>query len=194
MLDSPFEAIAAAWDAAAPRLQAYHPVMPGSPAFECRPRVCTARCCHAFSVSLGDREVERFSRSQALPRAAFLELDEDGEPIALPMVQPYLLARANGHCAMLRDDLGCGAYDGRPNACRLYPHFVVFWDSAAERVLMTPNHRVLAAIEVLPREAGGLVPLLLGHAECPGFTGLPMSEDSWLELARSVCRLQYLDT
>jgi len=36
-----------------------------------------------------------------------------------------------------------------------------------------------------------LVPLLLGHIECPGFTGPPISEPQWRALFDSTCQLQY---
>lgn len=183
--------MADAWQAAAERFQAYRLVLPGTPSFVCQPETCTAHCCHAFSVSLGDRERARMAAVEGLAPAEFLELDEDGEPLALPMLQPYLLARTDGHCKMLRPDLRCGAYEGRPNACRLYPHFVVFWDPAENRALTARSPRVQAAIEALPAPSGGLVPLLLGHIECPGFTGPPVTEEEWLALASGVCRLQY---
>ena len=110
----------AAWAAARPRFEAYDLVLPGSPRFVCQPTVCTAYCCHAYSVSLGDAEAERMRRFEGLERVDFLELDEDRQPIELPMVQPYLLVRQDNHCKMLGADLRCTTYNGRPNACRLY--------------------------------------------------------------------------
>ena len=37
----------------------------------------------------------------------------------------------------------------------------------------------------------GLVPLLLGHVECPGFTGEPIGDVEWNRLFRETYQLQY---
>jgi Fe-S-cluster containining protein len=121
--------------------------MPGSPRFICQPEVCTAYCCHAYSVSLGDAEVARFRHFEGLEPVEFLELDEDSKPIMLPMAEPYLLARQDNHCKMLSPELGCSAYHGRPNACRLYPHFVVFWDTVEHRAVTIPTDETAAAFD-----------------------------------------------
>lgn len=188
-----FETMREAWASVAPRFQAYDLIVPGSPGFICQPAVCTAYCCHAYSVSLSEADVERMRRFESLEPVQFLELDEDGTPVTLPMAQPYLLARREGHCKMLNRELGCGAYDGRPNACRLYPHFVVFWDAEAGRARTSPSKRVSAAFEAAKK--GGIygpVPLLLGHSECPGFTGPPISDAEWWPLFERTYQLQYL--
>jgi Fe-S-cluster containining protein len=180
------------WAAAAPRFQAYRLVAPGTPSFICQPAACTAHCCHAFSVSLGEPEVERLGRFHALERVDFLELDEERRPVELPMLQPYLLARADNHCKLLTGELGCGAYEGRPNACRLYPHFVVFWDTSGDRALTFPGERTAAAYRAFAEDhESAIVPLLLGHIECPGFTGPPLSEDSWRAIFEQTYHLQY---
>lgn len=187
-----FEAMRAAWQSAASRFQAYQLVMPGSPAFVCQPKVCTAYCCHAYSVSMSEADVARFSRFESLEPVQFLELDEDRTPVTLPMAQPYLLARDDGHCKQLTAELGCGAYDGRPNACRLYPHFVVFWDAEAERARTTPSKRAEAAFAAAIKGSRyGLTPLLLGHSECPGFTGEPLPDAEWWRIFRATYQLQY---
>lgn len=188
-----FDAMRSAWEAVSPRFQAYQLILPGSPAFICQPAVCTAYCCHAYSVSLSDADVERMRRFESLEPVEFLELDEDRTPVTLPMAQPYLLARSDGHCKMLTTELGCGTYEGRPNACRLYPHFVVFWDAEAERARTNPSKRVAAAFEAaMKRGMYGPIPLLLGHSECPGFTGEPLSETDWWPLFERTYQLQYL--
>lgn len=187
-----FDAMRKAWGQAASRFQAYQLLTPGSARFVCQPKECTAFCCHAYSVNLGEVEVERFQRLEGIEIIDFLEVDEEGKPIILPMAQPYLLAREDGHCKMLGPDLGCTTYDGRPNACRLYPHFVVFWDAEAERARTTPSKRAAAAFEAAARgNVYGLVPLLLGHVECPGFTGEPLGESDWAALFRQTYQLQY---
>lgn len=182
----------AAWRDAASRFEAYQLVLPGSPAFICQPQACTAYCCHAYSVNLGDAEAERFKRLEGLELVDFLELDEDGAPITLPMAQPYLLQRREGHCKFLGEHLGCTTYDGRPNACRLYPHFVVFWDLEARRPKTTPSKRAAASFQAAAiGNVFGLVPLLLGHVECPGFTGEPIGDVEWNRLFRETYQLQY---
>ena len=192
MPEALFAAMERAWSEAAPRFEAYQLVLPGRPSFICQPLVCTAYCCHAYSVSLGEAEVARFSRFQELEPVEFLELDVDGTPVTLPMAQPYLLARSENHCKMLSPELGCSAYEGRPNACRLYPHFVVFWDHQKQSARTVPSRAVGAAFEAAARgNVPRLVPLLLGHTECPGFTGAPLQPTEWAELFARTYQLQY---
>ena len=184
----------AAWESAASRFEAYRLVVAGSPRFICQPRVCTAYCCHAYSVSLAEADVARMRRFEDLEPVQFLERDEDGTPVVLPMAQPYLLAREDNHCKMLTPELGCGAYNGRPNACRLYPHFVVFWDVETGRALTTPSKRCAASFEAARKgNLYGPVPLLLGHSECPGFTGEPLATDDWDQIFASTYQLQYTE-
>jgi Fe-S-cluster containining protein len=121
----------------------------------------------------------------------FVELD-DGVPITLPMAQPYLLARREGKCQFLGAELGCTAYSGRPNACRLYPHFVVFWDEAGRRPMFGEHEGLEGAVaEAVAGRQGEPLPLLLGHSECPGFTGPPIGEDAWREILRTTYQLQF---
>lgn len=186
--------MAGAWEVAAGRFEAYRLVVPGSPAFVCQPQVCTAYCCHAYSVSMSEADVARMRRLEGLEPVEFLERDEDGTPVTLPMAQPYLLAREQNRCKMLAKDLRCGAYEGRPNACRLYPHFVAFWDVDARRALTTPSKRCAAAFDAARRgNLFGPVPLLLGHSECPGFTGDPIATDEWFALFGRTYQLQYAE-
>jgi Fe-S-cluster containining protein len=181
-----------AWARVSARFEAYRLVMPGSPRFICQPEVCTAYCCHAYSVSLGDAEVARFRHFEGLEPVEFLELDEDSKPIMLPMAEPYVLARQDNHCKMLSPELGCSAYHGRPNACRLYPHFVVFWDTVEHRAVTIPTDETAAAFDwARDGHPPPLLPMLLGHAECPGFTGEPLSEEDWRDLFESTYQLQY---
>ncbi len=134
-------------------------------------------------------------QASALPPVAFLE-SEHGAPIHLPLAQPFLLKRSNNHCALLRDDLACGQYEGRPNACRLYPHFVLFIDPSTRRPLHADLDVMTASFEATlagatPTADARCVPLLLRHIECPGFTGPPMSTEDWRSLFAETFRLQY---
>ena len=180
------------WETVLHRFGAYTLAQPGCPAFICQPQVCNAHCCRAFSVNLGEHEVGRMQRVSGREPIAFLE-SEGGEPITLPMAQPYLLKRAANHCAQLAPGLSCGEYEGRPNACRLYPHFIIFVDECSGRPVSgeVPGmgrsvERLLAGASLEP-----YVPLLVRHVECPGFTGPPMSEPAWLALFAETSRLQF---
>lgn len=185
------EQVASAWQLVRERFGAYSLVMPGTPSFVCQPEACDAHCCRAFSVTMGDSEAGRLARETGMARIQFLEI-EDGEPIALPLAQPFLLARDDGHCRFLGPALACTVYPGRPNACRLYPHFVVYIDPVAGRVTTPSPGEALRAVEaLLAGEALSPVPLLLGHVECPGFTGEALSDSAWRELLRATCQLQY---
>jgi Fe-S-cluster containining protein len=181
-----------AWAAIAERFTAYELVVPGSATFICQAQACAAHCCKVFSVALGDREVTRMTAASGRQPLAFLEL-EGGEPITLPLLQPYLLARKDGSCVLLGADLLCGEYEGRPDACRLYPHFVLFVDETTGRPVHGDPDRMAQAVAAAldGSEAMPLVPLLLRHLECPGFTGPPLAEPAWRGLLGETYRLQY---
>jgi Fe-S-cluster containining protein len=180
------------WTGVAQRFSGYQLVLPGSEQFICRAEHCGAQCCRAFSVNLGQADAERFAQASGLQLAEFLEC-EDGKPIALPLAQPYLLARADGRCRQLGADLSCGQYEGRPNACRLYPHFIIFVDPVtAKPVYAEMEGMELSFSAALGSDtAGPYAALLLRHTDCPGFTGLPMSEPGWKQLFEDTHRLQY---
>jgi Fe-S-cluster containining protein len=175
------EAMRTAWSAIRGRYQAYALVLPGDPSFICQPDICDAHCCRKFSVSVGEEDRARMERETGWAPIAFLEC-EDGEPIALPMVKPYLLRRAENRCGMLAADLTCGAYSGRPDACRQYPY----------QVLFPGRLRGLAREEAERMLASGTseVALLVRHVECPGFSGPPIDEASWFALRESTFELQ----
>lgn len=131
------------------------------------------------------------ARETGMALVQFLELEE-GDPITLPLAQPFLLAREGGHCRFLGPELDCTVYSGRPNACRLYPHFVVFVDAATGKVTTPPLGDGRRAIDaLLAGQSSSFVPLLLGHVECPGFTGGPLPEASWRALLEATYHLQY---
>jgi Fe-S-cluster containining protein len=176
-----------AWERLADRYRAYSLCLPGSASFICQAQLCKAHCCRAFSVNLGEGEVARMEAASGLAAVRFLECEE-GEPIVLPMAQPYLLARADNRCRLLGDDLACTQYHGRPNACRLYPHFMIFFDAETERPVTAEQQGMRASFS---RPGEPYTPLLLRHVECPGFTGPPMTDDAWERLAGEIYHLQY---
>lgn len=180
------------WELVAERFSAYQLTLPGSPTFICQPHTCDAQCCRRFSVNLGEAEVDRFAKASGLQLIEFLECEE-GKPIALPIAQPYLLARGDGACKQLGSDLGCGQYQGRPNACRLYPHFILFIDPETARPVHgdEPGMSRSYAAALAGEEPAPYVPLLLRHVDCPGFTGAPMSDADWAALFADTYLLQY---
>ncbi len=186
------ETISAAWETIRERYGAYMIAMPGAATFHCQPHLCDAHCCRVFTVNLGDGEVRRMQAASGLAPSRFLE-SEHGQPLALPLAQPYILARRENHCALLETSLGCGQYSGRPNACRLYPHFLLFFDAAAGRPVHGDTTAIERALEDLRtgRPFERLVPILVRHIECPGFTGAPMSGPEWLALITETFTLQF---
>ena len=179
----------AVWRTFESEFAAYALILPGDASFVCQARECRAHCCRAFSVPLGDGEVARMKNSSGLPSGKFLE-SEDGEPVLLPLVQPYLLSRTDGHCTLLQLDMGCGQYDGRPNACRLYPHQLLV--IRAGRVVSPGPAAVRKGLGEM--EAGlsaEMTVLLMRHRECPGFTGPPLTVADWLALLHETCALQF---
>jgi Fe-S-cluster containining protein len=184
------------WRKVQHRYTAYGLVMPGEPSFICQAEKCEAHCCLVFSVSLGEREAERMQRFSGLELVDLVEC-EDGRPIHLPMAQPYLLKRDENRCAFLAPDLRCGQYEGRPDACRLYPHQMIFVDTATHRPVHGDVPRMRRAMEWALTGASspdaGCVPLFLRHLECPGFTGPPTTNEEWAALLARTYELQFQD-
>ncbi len=175
-----------AWNGISPRYEAYALLLPGDPSFICQAQVCDAHCCRKFSVSVGDADRARMERETRLAPVEFLE-SEDGEPITLPLARPFLLRRAGNGCAMLAADLGCSVYTGRPDACRQYPYQVLF--ANAEGGIARPSPEDALALLANDSPAGP-VALLVRHIECPGFTGDPLTADTWQTLRASTLALQ----
>lgn len=181
-----------AWEKMSERFAAYSLVIPGTTAFRCLASECTEHCCNRYTVNLSAHDVDRVVRVSGLAPRAFLEC-EDGEPLALPLAQPYILARAGGTCVFLAGDMSCGHYEGRPNACRMYPHFVLFVDRETGKP--TYGDTTAIARSFADWLAGGeasLVPVLMRHRACPGFEGArKLGTDEWLEILRGTARIQY---
>ncbi|MEP7215013.1 MAG: YkgJ family cysteine cluster protein [Anaerolineaceae bacterium] len=190
-IEVPVESLQAVWDRVASRYAAYELVLPGSATFVCQAELCDAYCCRAYTVNLGEGEVARMARESGLEPSRFLEY-YDGLPLALPMAQPFLLKREENRCALLGEDLRCGQYHGRPDACRLYPHFLVFIKQSTCKPVYADIEGFAHAVAafVAGRESL-LVPLLLRHVECPGFTGPPISAQSWWALFEATRVAQY---
>ena len=175
----------AAWTGVAARHAGHRLALPGDAGFICQPRSCEAHCCRAFHVAVNGAEAARLTEAGAGPASRFLE-SEDGEPLALPLARPYVLARRGGGCVFLDADLACERYAARPAACRLYPHQVIFVDGASGREARLTAEAEWRAIDDAIAGRAGLeaVPLLLRHGECPGFTGPPLSTEAWAALLR----------
>jgi Fe-S-cluster containining protein len=182
----------AAWEIVASRLMAYSLVTSGDASFICQAELCSAHCCKKFTVNLDQTELQHLAAVTGLPPSRFLECEE-GVPVVLPLAQPYVLSRTDGHCTLLGDDLLCTAYDGRPGACRLYPYFIVAVDVDSRRPVYGDVDAIRAACAAAARGAldGPLVPLLLRHLECPGFTGPAQAPADFWRLFGSTAALQY---
>lgn len=187
------------WQRVASRCPEFEVVLPGAASFVCRAGQCPEHCCRVFTiVPLGDREVVRLSRASGLHPLELIECDE-GVPLthrALPAARPYFLARRDGVCRFLGEDLLCSQHGGRPDACRVYPYYLFFFDPVAAEPVKADWHDMATTIEGLSRgdaPAGErvLAPLLLRHRECPGSTGPAMRRDAWLVLVSETFQLQY---
>lgn len=177
------------WRRVAPEYPAYDLLLPGDPAFICQAEACAAHCCRTFSVPVGEADLCRMQTVTGLQPVDFLE-SEDGTPIALPLAEPYLLARSDGQCRLLGDDLTCTRYEGRPTACRVYPHQVLWVSERSGRPVNPGAGRVEENFARWLSGEGDTVALLLRHLECPGFTGAPIDEDRWAALLLETARLQ----
>ncbi|HET7737015.1 MAG TPA: YkgJ family cysteine cluster protein [Tepidiformaceae bacterium] len=181
----------ALWALVSADYPSYDLLLPGDPAFICQPQSCDAWCCRNLSVPLDDRELARLAHASGRQVVDLVEL-EDGRPIRLPLAQPFLLARADNHCAHLGDSLGCSVYDGRPGACRLYPHQVLVIDPETGRPLHTsPSAARVAGRALIADQSSAAVPLLLRHTACPGFTAPPLDEAAWARLLTETIALQF---
>lgn len=187
------------WERVAWRCPEFEVVLPGAASFVCQAAGCPAHCCKVFTiVPLGEREVVRLSRASGLQPLELVE-SEDGEPLthrALPAARPYFLARHDGVCRFLGRDLLCVQHEGRPDACRVYPYYVFFFDTLAGLPVRAGLDDMATAIGGLcgwqrPPAGAVLAPLLLRHAECPGLTGPPLGREEWLNLVGETFRLQY---
>src|SRR6185436_14216566 len=101
------DVVRGAWGAVAERFPQYAPLLPGDASFVCLADQCSVHCCRIFSVPASEADVERMARTHRIDPADFLEC-ENGEPIALPLAEPYLLARRDGGCAQLQPTMLCG--------------------------------------------------------------------------------------
>lgn len=182
-----------AWDQARREFETHGLVLPGSAAFSCVPDVCDAWCCRNLTVPVDDLDSSRLEAGTGLAPSHFLEC-EDGVPVTLPLVQPYVLGRRDGACLFNGPDRRCSAYACRPDACRLYPHSLLFVDAESGQVLaLAELDRRRAVSDALAGGPAEALPLLLRHLECPGFTGPPLDEPGWREALRHAYALQYRD-
>ncbi len=178
-----------AWANVRGRYGSYRLVLPGEPSFRCRPHDCDAYCCRAFNVALGGGEAARLRAATRAPASQFLEC-EDGEPIALPLAKPFVLGRREGRCVFLDADMTCDQYEARPDACRSYPHQVVFVEARGGRAVQPSAEAGRRAVEAIiaGRTPEGPLPLLLRHDQCPGFEGPPSTVEAWAALLRETYR------
>ena len=185
-------AMESAWTEMAGRFGAYELVVPGSTAFQCLMAACPKHCCNRYTVNLSDHDVARVVRYSGLSPRNFLEC-EDGEPIALPLAQPFVLGRAEGTCVFLGPDMACQQYSGRPNACRLYPHFALFVDGDTGSPTYGDTPSIARSLGAwLSGRKDVLVPILMRHLDCPGFVGeARLRESEWLLILRETARIQY---
>ena len=184
----------AAWALIEERYTGYRLVLPGEPSFICQAELCDAHCCRAYNVAVNDDEVARLAEAGPGPPSRFLEC-VDGEPINLPLERPFVLGRQDDHCVFLSEDRSCDQYAARPDACQLYPHQIIFVEAKSGRPAQpSTGDRRRALLALLEGEAtGGVVPLLLRHVECPGFTGPPTTAPEWAALVRATYALQWGD-
>ncbi len=125
-------------------------VRPGTPSFKCQADECGAMCCrNPYRVDLGEDEVSRLSREVDVSEV----LDERTSMV-------LMLQTEGDACALLGEDLRCGAYEVRPNGCRDYPFRLESEDGHPPRIV-----RDLA---------------------CPGFVGPPMTESEYYDLLNSL--------
>lgn len=182
--------VRAAWSLIAPRFGGYELVLPDTPGFRCLSSDCPANCCRPYSVPLDEEDLARFLSRSGLPIEEVVEC-EDGRPVVLPLVEPYLLARSGGACKFLASDGRCQQYEARPAACRLYPFQAILVDGDEARIVSPSARRLRDAFAALDEADSGVIPVLIRHRACPGFVDEPLGEGRWRELLRAVMELQH---
>jgi len=93
-------------------------------AFTCHPGVpCFNACCADVNIILTPLDVLRLARNRGLHTREFLDRYTIN-PITKDLLLPIVLLKMNDepekHCPFLEAH-GCGVYDQRPWACRMYP-------------------------------------------------------------------------
>lgn len=92
--------------------------------FTCHPGVpCFNHCCHDVNIVLTPLDVLELSRSQGLTTDEFLDrftLAPITKELQLPMVMLKMRDDEGSPCPFLTE-AGCGVYEKRPWACRMYP-------------------------------------------------------------------------
>ena len=108
-------------------------------------------CCHnPYRVDLGEEEISR------------LAAEVDVSDILDERVSMVLIHQVDDACVLLGGDLRCGAYEARPNGCRVYPFRL--------------------------EQNDGLPPKIVRDLACPGFVGPPMNESEYQELFANLAR------
>jgi len=92
--------------------------------FTCNPGVpCFNVCCHDVNIVLTPLDVLELARSQGMQTDDFLRqhtLSPITKDLQLPMVMLKMTDDDDKPCPFLTEK-GCGVYDQRPWACRMYP-------------------------------------------------------------------------
>ena len=92
--------------------------------FACHPGVpCFNRCCHDVNIILTPLDVLQLARHCGLPTREFLDtytVNPITKDLQLPIVLLKMLDEDSKPCPFLTEQ-GCGVYDDRPWACRMYP-------------------------------------------------------------------------
>jgi Fe-S-cluster containining protein len=167
--------------------------LPGQPKFVCAQANCTNSCCKdrgempfQVPVSLAFREAVRATRE--ISDSQFVRIEAD---------MPSLVKDSSGKCVFLDSQRQCTVYDIRPVDCATYPFDLAFFDLRHDGNLAKINHRDLfrRAGDTPPpfftRTTLGyncIVPLIIYHSRCPGFTGEPVTIQEYISLVDQIWR------
>ena len=85
---------------------------------------CFTRCCHDVNIMLTPVDVLRLARHLKMTTQEFLDahtLTPIAKDLYLPVVMLRLRDDDDKGCPFLDAERGCGVYEDRPWACRMYP-------------------------------------------------------------------------
>ncbi|MBP8646501.1 MAG: YkgJ family cysteine cluster protein [Syntrophobacteraceae bacterium] len=100
------------------------PLADGRFRFACHPEVpCFTECCRDLRLQLTPYDIVRMKNRLGMTSGAFLEEYAEIRPEGrggMPMAYLRMLDNERKTCPFV-SHLGCGIYEGRPSACRIYP-------------------------------------------------------------------------
>jgi Fe-S-cluster containining protein len=160
------------------------PYLPEQEQFVCAQSLCTNSCCkqHDLPILISQRFEEDVTSTRGLAQQDFITIKNG----------VLFLRKDNcGQCVFLGNRDQCTVYDIRPASCIMYPFELVFFDLLQDGHVVKIRCQDLyqRALEMPPAffkkgrlKYNFIIPLILYHDKCPGFTGNPIQVQEYVDL------------